>query len=429
MTQVSRRAFLATAASGAAMSGVFKSGMGLAADIKPTLTLISQWYHGGDADSLNALGKYYQSLGGVWKSTAVPGFTTDMMNKLRAEIIAGNPPAVSQLKGPEIATWSEIAPTVDLDPLVKAAKFADVVAPVLAKQQHPHGHWIALPLQIHRVNTMWISKKAMAKVGETQLPKTWVDLEALAKKMQAAGIVPIANGGRTDDDGIKFDVCLSGISPATYKKAIQDLDNAALTGPDMVKAFTRLRQVANWLTPDVGSTDWVDYIGSFIKGEKGILFQGTWAQSFIKSVGFSDADYLVGPAPQDNGTPAFVLNSDSFIFWQVKDPSLQAGQTLFANGLMTKKGQMAFPQVSGGIPARADIDLSGPNWSDGQREQISSLAEAISADTVVLTLSQNMAQTADKTAAMMDVITEYVHDSSITPDAGAKKLADSVAKT
>ena len=46
----------------------------------------------------------------IWQHNPVPGFTTEMMNKLRAQIIAGDPPAVSQLKGPEIAAWSKIAP-------------------------------------------------------------------------------------------------------------------------------------------------------------------------------------------------------------------------------------------------------------------------------------------------------------------------------
>jgi glucose/mannose transport system substrate-binding protein len=245
--------------------------------------------------------------------------------------------------------------------------------------------------------------------------------------MKAAGIVPVANGGRRDDDGIKFDVSLAGTSPEIYRKAIMGLDQGALTSPEMVQAFTRLRKIANWLTPNVGSTDWVDYIGAFIKGEKGILFQGAWAQSFIASQGFSASDYLVGPAPQREGIPAFVLNSDSFIFWKRNEPDLQAGQTLFANILMSEEGQKIFPKVSGAIPARFDIDLSGPDWSDGQRNMVSSLAAAKEANRVLLTLSQNMAQTNDITAAMMDVITEYVHDSGISAEEGAQRLGKSVA--
>ena len=93
---------------------------------------------------------------------------------------------------------------------------------------------------------------------------------------------------------------------------------------------------------------------------------------------------------------------------------------------MSKEGQQIFPKVSGAMPARSDIDLSGPDWSDGQRNMVSSLAAAKEANRVVLTLSQNMAQTNDITAAMMDAITEYVHDSGISAEAGAKRLAQSV---
>ena len=423
-----RRQFLTSAASAAALAPVLaRSGVVQAAEAKPRITVITQWYHGGDADAITAFGKYYESQGGIWEHTAVPGFTTDMMNKLRAQIIAGDPPAASQLKGPEIATWSKIAPTVNIDQLVEEAHFADVVAPDLARQQKPQGNWIALPIQIHRVNTMWISKKAMDKVGETKFPATWDEFDALAEKMHAAGIVPIANGGRRDDDGIKFDVALAGTSPETFRKAIMELDQKAMTGPEMVEAFGRLRKIANWLTPDVGATDWVDYIGAFIRGEKGILFEGNWAQSFIANSGFKVSDYMVGPAPQKEGVPAFVLNSDSFIFWKRNEPDLQAGQALLAKVTMSKEGQKVFPRVSGGVPARTDIDLSGSEWSDAQRECLQALAKAVKANRVVLTLSQNMAQTNDITAAMIDVITEFVHDKSISAEDGAQRLADAVS--
>lgn len=86
--------------------------------VKPRLTVISQWSAGSDGAAITALGKKFEEKGGIWQHSPVPGFTTEMMNKLRAEIMAGDPPACSQLKGPEIAAWSKIAPTVDLDALV-----------------------------------------------------------------------------------------------------------------------------------------------------------------------------------------------------------------------------------------------------------------------------------------------------------------------
>src|SRR3954463_15606206 len=83
------------------------------AQVKPRVTFISQWSSGSDGAAISGLGKRLEEEGGIWQHSPVPGFTTEMMNKLRADIIAGNPPAASQLKGPEIAVWSKIAPTVN----------------------------------------------------------------------------------------------------------------------------------------------------------------------------------------------------------------------------------------------------------------------------------------------------------------------------
>jgi glucose/mannose transport system substrate-binding protein len=123
-----------------------------------------------------------------------------MMNKLRAQIIAGDPPAASQLKGPEIAAWSKIAPVVDLDAQVKAAGYEAVVPAELARLSKPHGHWIALPIQAYRINTLFMPKKAAERVGVDRLPTTWAEFDAIAEKMKAAGITPVANGGLKWDD-------------------------------------------------------------------------------------------------------------------------------------------------------------------------------------------------------------------------------------
>ena len=51
---------------------------------------------------------------------AVPGIEArELFGALRAQIMAGDPPACSQLKGPEINAWSKIAPTVNLDAIAE----------------------------------------------------------------------------------------------------------------------------------------------------------------------------------------------------------------------------------------------------------------------------------------------------------------------
>jgi len=131
MTLLSRRALLA--ASAGVLAAPVSTQIANAQTVKPRLTAISQWSAGSDGAAITALGKKFEEHGGLWQHSPVPGFTTEMMNKLRAQILAGDPPACSQLKGPEIEAWSKIAPTVNLDAIVAAAGYEKVVAPDLAR--------------------------------------------------------------------------------------------------------------------------------------------------------------------------------------------------------------------------------------------------------------------------------------------------------
>src|SRR5271163_2405883 len=204
---------------------------------KPRLTAISQWSTGSDGAAISALGKRFEQEGGVWQHNPVPGFTTEMMNKLRAEILAGDPPAISQLKGPEIAAWSKIAPTVDITPWVKEAGFDTKVPAELAKSCQPAGHWIALPLQVYRINTLFLCTKGMERAKLTKAPASWAEFNEAATKMKEAGMIPLANGGIRWDDGMKFEIALAGIDPDVYRRAIMQLDTDALNSKQVLAAF------------------------------------------------------------------------------------------------------------------------------------------------------------------------------------------------
>jgi glucose/mannose transport system substrate-binding protein len=395
--------------------------------VKPRLTVISQWSAGSDGAAITALGKKFEEKGGVWQHSPVPGFTTEMMNKLRAQIIAGDPPACSQLKGPEIAAWSKIAPTVDLDALVAAAGYEKVVAPDLARLHKPAGKWISLPLQIYSTNMLFLSKRAMDKAKADKAPVTWADFNELAEKMKAAGITyPVANGGTRPDDGQKFEASLAGISPTAYRAAIMNLDEKALKGPEVKAAFAQVRKIANWMDPNVGAQPYATNLKRFVDGDMGMLIMGGWAQGVLRNAGFKFDDFTIVPGPSDNTKPVFLLNADAFIFWQRKEPDLQAGQTLMAQLVMDPAIQTMYSQITGSIPVRTDVDLSGEGWSDGQRRTAAALKDAVASNQAVLSLAHNMAQQNGMTAAMIDVLTEYVKDKTITPDQAVARLSDAV---
>ena len=57
-----------------------------------------------------------------------------------------------------------------------------------------NGHYVAVPVNIHRNNWVWINKKVFKKAG-ANIPRTWEQLKAASQKLRAAGFIPIAHGG------------------------------------------------------------------------------------------------------------------------------------------------------------------------------------------------------------------------------------------
>ena len=83
--------------------------------------------------------------------------------------------------------------------------------------------------------------------------------------------------------------------------------------------------------------------------------------------------------------------------------------------------------ITGSVPARTDIDLTDPVFSNQQRATAAAMKSAMAADQVVLSLAHNMAQPSQITAALLDVLTEFMHDQDITPKQGQARFADAAA--
>src|ERR1700741_117784 len=173
----------------AALTGVlaFTAATG-AALAEPKTNMLHQWASGSDAQAIAKLGEMFVAAGGKWEQTSIAGHTANTLAKLRADVVAGNAPPAVQLKGPEIAEWNETGMTANLDDLAKAEGWDKVVAPELIEVMKPAGAWVAAPMNIHRVNWMWASKKALDQAGITALPKTWAEFNADCEKIVAAGL-------------------------------------------------------------------------------------------------------------------------------------------------------------------------------------------------------------------------------------------------
>jgi glucose/mannose transport system substrate-binding protein len=143
-----------------------------AALAEPKTNMLHQWSEGSDAAAIAKLGDMFTAAGGKWEQTSIAGHTANTLAKLRADVVAGNAPPAVQLKGPEIAEWNATGQTANLDDLAKEEGWDKVVAPELLPVMKPTGDWVAAPMNIHRINWIWGSTKAMDAAGIKELPMT-----------------------------------------------------------------------------------------------------------------------------------------------------------------------------------------------------------------------------------------------------------------
>ncbi len=393
---------------------------------EPKTNLLSQWSEGSDAAAIAKLGEMFTAAGGKWEQTSIAGHTANTLAKLRADVVAGNAPPAVQLKGPEIAEWNETGMTANLDDLANKEGWDKVVAPELLPVMKPTGHWVAAPMNIHRINWIWGSTKAMEQAGIKELPKTWAEFNADCDKAVAAHLICLAHFSQDWTDATTFEVVVYGQNIDLFRKAFVEGDTQAMRSPDMVKAFQQFRlMVSKYMDPGIAGRDYNTATSMIAKGQAAFMIMGDWQIGIFTAAGLkTPQDYQCGQAPTDWGKPGFILNSDSVVFFKQKDPDYVAGQTLLAHLIMSPKFQTVFNEAKGSIPARLDINLK--NFNPCQQQSQKALQASIADGTLVRSMAHNMTILQKYRGAILDTITAFVNNPKTTPEEAANAMADAV---
>jgi glucose/mannose transport system substrate-binding protein len=412
----------------AALAGTVACALATTAALaEPKTNMLHQWSEGSDAAAIAKLGDMFTAAGGKWEQTSIAGHTANTLAKLRADVVAGNAPPAVQLKGPEIAEWNETGMTANLDDLANKEGWDKVVAPELLPVMKPTGHWVAAPMNIHRINWIWGSTKAMEQAGIKDLPKTWAEFNADCDKAIAAHLICLAHFSQDWTDATTFEVVVYGQNIDLFRKAFVEGDTAAMRSPDMVKAFEQMRlMVYKYMDPGIAGRDYNTATSMIAKGQAAFMIMGDWQIGIFTAAGLKEgADYECAQAPTDWGKPGFILNSDSVVFFKQKDPDYVAGQTLLADLIMSPKFQTVFNQAKGSIPARLDVDLSN-GFNPCQQLSQKTLEAAIADGTLVRSMAHNMTVLQKYRGAMLDTITSFVNNPKMTPEEAANAMADAV---
>ncbi len=399
----------------------------LAADSKGTVEVVHWWTSGGEKAAVDVLRAQVEKDGFTWKDGAVAGGGgATAMTVLKSRAVAGNPPGAAQIKGPDIQEWAStgLLDTDALSGVAKDEKWDSLLSKKVSDTVKFEGKYVAVPVNIHRVNWLWINPEVFKKAGIAKAPTTLEEFYAAGDKLKAAGFIALAHGGQPWQDSTVYeDVVLSVMGPEGFKKAFVDLDEKTLTGAEMVKAFTELKKVATYMDPNRAGRDWNVAAADVIGGKAGMQMMGDWAKSeWTAAHKVAGKDYECVPFPGTQN--AFTYNIDSLAMFKQKDANTTAAQQDLAKVALGVDFQKVFSLNKGSIPVRTDM------LNDMNKYGFDSCAQTAAKDFLAddktgglqPSMAHNMATNLAVQGAIFDTVTNYINDPKADPAETAKKL-------
>lgn len=382
------------------------------------------WTSGGEAKSVAVLKDLLEKEGHSWKDMAVAGGAGEnAMTVLKTRAMAGNPPTAAQVKGPAIQEWAEEGLLTNLDAVAKKENWDKLVPSVVTDVMKYMGSYVAVPVNVHKINWMWCNPSIFVKAG-AKIPTTWAEFETSAKKIKAAGFLPVAFGGQSWQEATVFESIVVGQAGADfYKKALVNTDPKALNSPEMIKALETFKMIKKYTDKNAPGRDWNMATSMIIKGEAAMQFMGDWAKGEFTAAGKNPgSDYAVMPVPESAGT--YLFNVDSFIMFKQKDENAQAAQNAMARLILGTTFQEVFNVNKGSIPVRTGIAKA--SFDDTALRSMDEFAAAAANGTLLPSMAHGMAVSPAVQGAIYDVVTKF-YNSDMTAGKAAEELVAATA--
>jgi len=380
------------------------------------------WTSGGEAKSVGELKKIMQAKGHTWKDFAVAGGGGDnAMTVLKSRVVAGNPPAAAQIKGPAIQEWASEGVLANLDATAKAEKWDSLLPKVVADVMKYKGNYVAAPVNVHRVNWMWANNAVLKKAGVAGAPKTWDEFFAAAEKVKKAGLIPVAHGGQNWQDFTTFEDVVLGVGGAKfYNDALVKLDQKALTSATMTKSLETFRKIKSYTDAASPGRDWNLATAMVIQEKAAFQFMGDWAKGEFNAAGkVPGKDYTCAAAP---GTAnAFTFNVDSFAMFKLKDAAAQKAQADLAAAIMGTEFQEVFNLNKGSIPVRLNMDMA--KFDDCAKLSTKDFVATSKSGGLTPSIAHGMAVKPAAEGAIKDAVSQFWNDDKMSVADGVKSIA------
>jgi glucose/mannose transport system substrate-binding protein len=385
---------------------------------------IHHWVSESEVAALKVLTDSLAAKGFTWQDSAVGGLSgANATQALRTRLAAGNPPATMQLLGYEGIEWAKEGALRPLNDLYSKNGWENALAPAILPFVKAGDEYFSAPINMHRQNWVWANKKIFDANGIAE-PKNWDELIAAGKKLKQAGITAMALSDESWQILEVFEAILTDQNGTDfYKKAVIDLDKAALSGPEMLKAFDTLREVRGLVDDGFTGRDWAVATGMVASGQAAMQIMGDWAKGEFLAKGMKPGvDFMCFPTPAAQPNFKFVI--DAFGTFKIADANINAGQDAWMETIMDPENQKKFNLIKGSIPARTDVAVDDfdacATRSHADREA------AVAAGTMAGGLTEGFAAPPQFAGVFSDVVGKFFVTDMSTQDA-VNQLIEGIA--
>ncbi|WP_255987839.1 ABC transporter substrate-binding protein [Chitinolyticbacter albus] len=379
------------------------------------------WTSGGEAKAAAELKKMLEAKGHKWKDFAVAGGAGEnAMTALKTRVVSGNAPTAAQIKGPAIQEWGDEGVLASIDDVAKKEGWDKLLPPVVSNVMKYKGSYVAVPVNVHRVNWLWVNPELLKKAN-AKVPTTIDEFFATAEALKKAGIQPVAYGGQPWQDATVFESVVLGVGGADfYKKSLVQLDQNTLKSATMVKALETYKRIKPYTDKNAPGREWNLATAMVINGKAAMQFMGDWAKGeFLAAGKVPGKDFLCVPAP---GTAnAYTFNIDSFAMFKLPNKDAEKGEKDFASAVMSPQFQEVFNLNKGSIPVRSGMNMA--KFDACGQESAKDFQATNKKGTLQPSMAHGMAVHSATQGAIYDVVSQFWNDDKMTAKQAADKLA------
>ena len=324
---------------------------------RPLIELFSWWTAPGEAEALQALVETHKSghpTDRLFNAAAASG--QQAKGILHDRLAGDEPPDLFQENVHDLrASVSEGKVRVEpLDSLFDRLALRRVVYPEVVDDVTVDGHVVAMPVNLHRENSLFFNKRIFEKL-KIAPPRSLDELLAACKTIKAAGITPIA----TADQGwilrIMFNsIAMSAMGSDRYYAYFTGRDPGALPMVrDAIVVFKRV--LDDYTNEDAGEEGfgWTNAARAVYDGDAAMFLHGDWAKGYFRQLGWTPGvDFGVTGAP--GASDLFLYGVDVFAI--PKGAQNAEGARDFLATIASGAGQVAFNEIKGSSPIRSDAE-------------------------------------------------------------------------